>query len=482
MPDDGNPGERPMSLTRTLCEKIAATDFEAIGPSALAAARQLVLDGMAVAVAGSGEPPIKILAEHYRSLGGTPEASVIGRGFRTSSVTAAAINGASMHVLDFEPMWSPANHALSTTLPAILALAQVRAATGREIVTALVKGCEIQGWIREASGQYEPRGHKFHPPGAVGPLGAAVAAGHLLLLDAGKLAHALGIAASRCGSLLSNVGTMTKSTHCGHAAALGLESALLAERGFTANTETFDAPAGYADAFYAGSFQPEKLLGFGPPFRVVRPGYALKMFPSQFGTHFVITAGIELHQKIGDPAAIQAVRITTPVMPYVDRPKPATGLAGKFSLQYAAASSLLDGRVTIATFHDARRFAPDVEALLPKVSLQMDPAIPARFEKMHIELEVTLRDGRTLRARCNGPRGIWGGDPVAPEEHLAKVRDCLSVRLAPGPVEQCVALAAAIDQLDSGGVAALLALVEGSGADAGATLPAAGERQDHVRL
>lgn len=473
-----------MSLTRELCEKIAATDFEAMGQPALAAARQLTLDGLAVAVAGSGEPPITILAEHYRSLGGTPEASVIGRGFRTSSVTAAAINGASMHVLDFEPMWSPANHALSTTLAAILALAQKRALTGREVVTALVKGCEIQGWIREASGQYEPRGHKFHPPGAVGPMGAAVAAGHLLGLDAGKLAHALGIAASRCGSLLSNVGTMTKSTHCGHAAALGLESALLADRGFTANPETFDAPGGYADAFYAGTFQPEKMLGFGPPFRVVQPGYALKMFPSQFATHFVITAGIELRQKIGDPSTIQAVRITGPVMPYVDRPKPATGLAGKFSVQYAAASSLLDGRVTIATFHDARRFAPDMEVLLPKVSLHMDPAIPARFEKMHIELEVALKDGRTLHTRCDGPRGIWGGDPVSPDEHLVKVRDCLSARFAPDEVEQCATLAGRIDQLDSNGVAALLALLEGSGADAGAPPKSAAEgyreRQDDV--
>jgi aconitate decarboxylase len=449
-----------MSLTRDLSEIIAATDFDALGEPAVAAARQLVLDGIAVAAAGSKEEPIRILAEHYRSLGGAPEASVIGRGFRTSSVAATAINGAAMHVLDFEPMWSPPNHALSTTLSAILALAQIRASSGRDVVTALVKGCEIQGWIREASGQYEPQHLKFHPPGAVGPMGAAVAAGHLLRLDAGKLAHALGIAASRCGSVLANAGTMTKSTHCGHAAALGLESALLAERGFTANAETFDVPQGYADAFYAGTFQPEKLRGFGPPFRVVQPGYALKMFPSQYATHFVITAGIELHDRIGDPRAIEAVRITAPTMAYVDRPKPATGLAGKFSFQYAAASSLLDGTVTIRTFSDARRFAPDMEALLAKVSLFMDPAIPSRLEAMHVELAVTLGDGRTFHTRCHGPRGIWGGDPITPEAHLVKVRDCLAARFAPPEIERCVALGGAIDRLDARGVAELMALLE----------------------
>lgn len=451
-----------MGLTTDLCKVIASTDFDTLSEPAVAAARQLVVDGIAVALAGSQERPITILAEHYRSLGGAPDVSAIGRGFRTSMIAATALNGAAMHVLDFEPMWSPANHALSTTLPAILAVAQCRGANGRDVVAALVKGIEIQGWLREASGQYEARTITFHPPGAVGPMGAAVGAAHLLGLDAVKTAHALGIAASRCGSVLANAGTMTKSTHCGHAAALGLEAALLAERGFTANEDIFEASHGYGDALCPGTFEPEKLLAFGPPFRIVTPGYALKMFPSQYGTHFVIRAALELQRQIGDPRAIRTVKISAPMMDYVDRPRPATGLAGKFSLQYAAASALLDGRVTIATFQDGRRFAPDMETMLGKITLEMDPAMPARFEAMHVDVVVTLEDGRTLHSRCHRPRGIWGGAPVPPEEHLTKVRDCLSVRFAPAEVKRCLALSSDIDRLDAGSVAALLALLEGA--------------------
>jgi 2-methylcitrate dehydratase PrpD len=449
-----------MSLTGDLSKTIVATDFDTLGEPAVAAARQLVLDGIAVAVAGAREQPIRILADHHRSLGGTPEVSVIGHGFRTSSVAATAINGAAMHVLDFEPMWSPATHALSTTLPAILALAQSRGAGGRDVVAALVKGIEIQGWLREASGQFESTVVRFHPPGAVGPMGSAVAAAHLLRLDADALAHALGIAASRCGSVLANAGTMTKSTHCGQAAALGLDAALLAARGFTANAEIFEAPRGYGETLCPGTFQAEKLRGFGPPFRVVQPGYALKMFPSQFGTHFVITAGLDLHRQIADPRAIRSVRIRGPVMDYVDRPRPATGLAGKFSFQYAAASSLLDGRVTIATFTDARRFAPDMEAMLGKITLEKDSAIPGRFESMFVDVAVTLDDGRTIETRCRGPRGIWGGSPVPVEDHLVKVRDCLSVGLPPAAVERCVELGSRIDRLDPSGVAELVSVLE----------------------
>jgi len=224
-----------MGLTATLCERIAGLRHGDIGPEALAAGRRLVLDGLGVAVAGvSEEDAVPILARTLRALGGAPVSTAIACGFRIDPVRAAAINGAAMHVLDFEPMWSPATHALSVTLPVALALAEARSLPGREVLAALIKGIEIQGWLREASGQYTPDVLQFHPPGLVGPMGAVAVAGHLLGLDPARLANAFGIAGSRAGTLFGNVGTMTKSAHCGQAAAMGLEAALLAEAGFTA--------------------------------------------------------------------------------------------------------------------------------------------------------------------------------------------------------------------------------------------------------
>jgi len=117
----------------------------------------------------------------------------------------------------------------------------------------------------------------------------------------------------------------------------------------------FEAAQGYVPAFYDNGFKIEEMLGFGrAPFRIVDPGYAIKMFPSQFGTHFGITAGLELHPQIPDATAIRRVLLTAPVMTYVNRPRPKKGLEGKFSLQYTAASALLDGKVGIRTFTDER--------------------------------------------------------------------------------------------------------------------------------
>jgi aconitate decarboxylase len=451
-----------MGLTADLCERIASLGYRDIPEPALAAARRLVLDGLAVGVAGvSEEDAVPIMARTLRALGGNPVATVIGCGFRTDPVRAAAINGSAMHVLDFEPMWSPATHALSVTLPVALGLAEARGLGGEDVLTALVKGLEIQGWLREASGQYTPDVLQFHPPGLVGPMGAVVVAAHLLKLDPLRMANAFGIAGSRAGSLFGNVGTMTKSAHCGQAAAMGLEAALLAEAGFTGDTETFESPLGYANSFYKGTFKPDVMAGYGTgAWRVAEPGYAIKMFPSQFGTHFGITAGLEMHRRVADIGAVKAVTLIGPVMPYVNRPFPETGLSGKFSLQYTMASALLDGHVGIHTFTEDKLHRPEMQALLGKVTLEMDKAIPARFETMHVRLRVELNDGSVLETRCDGPRGMWGQAPIAAADHLVKVRDCLRTTLADDAVERVVALGSRIDTLTPADVAAMMGLVQ----------------------
>jgi aconitate decarboxylase len=435
--------------TKKLCERIVGITHKDLPPDAIARARQLFLDGLAVAVAGTiQEEPPAILAAHAKEMGGIAVSTVIGFDFKTTPVQAAYVNGSSMHVLDFEPMWSPANHQLSTSLPGILALAEYRDMDGREAATALVKGIEMMGWLREGSGQFEGNAIRFHPPGLVGPMGSAVAAGHMMGLAPEQLQAAIGMAASRCGSLLANAGTMTKSTHCGLACSLGVDAALLAARGFGAHMEILETPRGYVDMFFGGKFDYETMLAkFGPPFRVVTPGYAIKMFPSQFGTHFVITAALALHKKIGDPKRIKKIRITTPDMPYVNRPKPVTGLAGKFSWQYTTVCALLDGKVTMSSFEDEHRFSPAVEAMLDKVEVTPDESIPASFEKLHIVTEVTLDDGTTLTERCDGPRGKWGTSPIPPEEHMVKVRDCLSTRLKERDRERLIELGNSFEQL-----------------------------------
>jgi aconitate decarboxylase len=454
-----------VSITGQLCEKIVATTTDSLGEAAIAKARQLVLDGIAVAVAGARiEEAPKILAEYLRGQRSKPACSALGFGFRLAPVPAALLNAASMHVLDFEPMWTPATHALSPALAPALALAESIGANGRDVLAAVAKGVEIQGWIRQACGHIESRDFKFHPPGMVGPIGAAVVASHLLKLDATTLANAIGIATSRCGSLTSNTGTMTKSTHCGYAASLGLESALLAASGFTGDEEAFDGPRGYTAIFLPEHFDREMLLSFGPPFRLVDPGFTLKIFPCKFTTHYGITAALAARRRIPSAAAIRAIRMLAPVVPTGDRPHPRTGLEGKFSVQYTVAAALLDGAVTLASFTDERLNRPDMQALLGKIAVTMTPDITTQYNAgRYVELEIELADGTIVRERCERPRGSWGAEPISGAEHMVKVRDCLAGSLTPSAIDECVELGNSFEKLDSNRVRRMLALACGEG-------------------
>ncbi len=454
-----------MTITRRLCEKIAATTSDRMSDAAIAKARQLVLDGVAVAVAGARiETAPKVLASYLRGQASKPECSALGFGFRLAPVPAALLNATAMHVLDFEPMWTPATHALSPALSPALMLAESTGADGREVLAAVIKGVEIQGWIRQACGHVESRDFKFHPPGMVGPIGAVVAASHLLKLDAAALANAIGIATSRCGSLTSNTGTMTKSTHCGYAASLGLESALLAAHGFTGDQEAFDSNSGYAATFLPPQFDPDMLRCFGAPFRLVDPGFTLKIFPCKFTTHYGITAALAARGRIPSVDAVRAVRMLAPVVPTGDRPHPKTGLEGKFSVQYTLAAALIDGAVTLASFTDARLHRREMQALLGKIAVTMTPDITTQYNAgRYVDLEIELADGAIVRERCERPRGSWGAEPISDAEHIVKVRDCLAGSLAPSAMDECLELGSRFEHLDGKGVRRMLALACGEG-------------------
>jgi len=395
--------------------------------------RLLLLDGLAVAIAGAHEPGPSILAKLAQRDVPVGPARVIGKGFSTGVVQAARINGASMHVLDFEPMWNPPNHALSPLLPALLAVAQWREARGygmqgNALLRALAKGVEAQGRLRLASGQIEPSKLTMHPPGAVGPLAAALACADLMALPHEQAVAAVGMAASRCGSVLANVGTMTKALHCGDAAANGAEAAMLAAEGFTANVDAIGSPRGWGPALFGATFEPHHLTAALDTARALVPGPAWKLFPSQFATHFVITAALELRANNPDVnwgEQIERIELRTPVMHYIDRPKPETGLDGKFSWQYTTTVALLDGQIEPKSFSQDRRFSDDVVGLLEKIELKSDATISGRLDQMHVELKVVLRGGRELLQRCDAPLGSWTR-PVGPEKIREKARGLMT--------------------------------------------------------
>jgi aconitate decarboxylase len=427
--------ESDMSLTREFVERLK--EWPANSNRLMARCRQLLIDGLAVGSAGAAEPGPSMMASLVSEDGCTGACSLIGKTQRASVTAAARVNGMAMHVLDFEPMWSPPNHAVSPLLPALLALAEIAESSstsyqGAALLRAFAKGIEAQGRLRLSSRQFEPGHLKLHPPGLVGPIATALACADFLQLTLEQTTMAVGIAASRTGGLMANIGSHTKALHCGDAAAHGVESALLARRGFLADPDALGGPRGWGHAFFADGFDTTPLLAPLDTGRAIDPGPAWKLFPSQYATHFVITAALDARLQTGALEAHQIARVVlhVPYMPYIDRSHPHTGLDGKFSWQYTTAIALLDGRVDQASFKDKRRFSDDVAGLLDRMELIPDTTISGRLDQMHIDLTLHLTDGRTIVTRCDAPLGSWRR-PVEDEMVDGKARQLLASTLSP---------------------------------------------------
>src|SRR5260370_8077118 len=132
-------------------------------------------------------------------------------------------------------------HPSVAILPGLLALAELRPSSGREVIPAFAAGYETACRIGAAlqPGHYNLG---FHSTGTVGAFGAAAACARLLGLDSEATAMAFGIAGTQAAGLKSQFGTMCKPLHAGKAAQNGLLAARLAARGFSTPAHTPDSP------------------------------------------------------------------------------------------------------------------------------------------------------------------------------------------------------------------------------------------------
>jgi len=119
-------------------------------------------------------------------------------------------------------------------IPAALAVAEAAGVSCEEFLTAVVAGYELA--IRAGVRQHA-RWPMYHGSGSWGAVGAAVAAARLLRLDHDQFAHAVGLAEYHgpIALIMRTVAepAMTKDG-IGWGAMVGVSSAMLAQRGFTA--------------------------------------------------------------------------------------------------------------------------------------------------------------------------------------------------------------------------------------------------------
>ena len=425
-----------MEVTKKFAEYVTTAGLEDFPPEAVAAAKAAIIDCLGCMLAGSKEPLADVLCDYAGGLGGTPSATVVGRGFRTSTPEAALINGAMSHALDYDDVtFITKTHPSAVLIPAALPLAEEMGATGGEMLLAYLLGFEVACAVGDAisPAYYDDLG--WHPTGPLGTLGAAAAASRLLGLDAGQTAMAISLAASQAAGLRQNFGTMTKPYHAGAACRSGITAAKLVQAGFTASPDALEGRFGFMRAFSGGSgYDPNKAAAsIGSRCYMVESGIEIKKYPCCGSAHLALDATAKLlaHESF---TAEQVDRID--VLVDFDPPRslihsrPTGGLEGKFSMQYCLAAEILDGRIGLGSFTDEQVMRPEAQGLIPRIEMRRHPGHEGQLSwtEAYNQVEVHTRDGRVLTERAErATAGALRG--VTMEDVRVKFLDCAGVAL-----------------------------------------------------
>jgi 2-methylcitrate dehydratase PrpD len=319
-----------------------------------------------------------------------PQSSVLGRGDKVDMASAALVNGITSHTFDFDDTHlKTIIHPAGPVASALLALAEVTGASGREVIDALVLGIDVSCRIGNCMyPEHYDRG--WHITGSTGTLGAAAGCARLLKLDEQHTAWALGIAASQPIGMREQFGTMTKPFHPGGAARAGLTSALLAKNGFTASPKAIEAPRGYAQVVSPKCDWNEITGELGQRFEISFNTY--KPFACGIVIHPTIDAATQLRARGVKAEDVEKVELKVHplVLELTGKKEPQDGLQGKFSVYHGFAAGLVFGRASEGEYDDAIVTREDMVALRRKVVAIVDEKI----DEAAADVTVHLKGGR----------------------------------------------------------------------------------------
>ena len=405
---------------------------------AFAVAHNALIDTLACMIAGARQSAIQRLYALVSHWGEGP-ATIIGYSKSLASPWAALVNGASAHVLDYDDNFDPAKaHASAVLVPALLAVGQERDCTIGELLDAYIVGLQVMGHVGQSVNPFH-RNRGWHATATMGAIGVAAGVARLLRLDPEQTAHAISMATSRAGGFMSQFGTDTKPLHAGFAASGGVQSALMAQAGLTAGSNTLDGDHGLRKLMVGPDVEDRarEMIGrdehgqstsFVPgrvadPLHILAYGLKVKRFPNCGSVHRALDGTLELLEtyKLGEDHVEQIlVRAPASHLRNLQYENPQTPSEARFSLEYNLAVALHQGQVGLADFTPEAIARPEIRASFAKIAKEP-------VEKLETEFPTQV----LMRTTAGETHSLEVAMPVGSRQHplsraqlLDKLDDC----------------------------------------------------------
>ena len=377
----------------------------------------MVADCLGVTGAGMQEPEMAAYARIHMGSAASGNAWVIGAGVRSNALCAAFLNGiaGTWHELD-EGHTLAKGHPAIQLFPAALAVAQEEHVSGLELLAAIAIGYEVSSRINRA-GRIRPG---IHPHGTFGVIGAALAVARMRRLPAGDYRRLINIAAGLpLASSYNSIqdGATVRNVFTGHSAFMGINAVRFTEAGFTGEKDGVRTTFG---TVLGDAFEPEvALAGLGTDWMTAN-GY-FKLQPTARSIHPAIDAvedavGKAPGKRIA-PERVTDIRVRTFGSAAQKKQKDIrTAFGAKFSIPFAVATFIVNGRATLDCFDDDDVANPLIQTLLGKVDLAEDVAMTQAYPgKQPCTVEIRLENGESYEGRCDIVRGEPGKPNVIGE-------------------------------------------------------------------
>ena len=416
------------TISQSIAEHVVACNYAALPASAIAAAKRLMLDTLAVAWAGSNAPGSGGVHDLLVADGGRGDSSVWAYGGRLPATSATFLNSMFGGALDYDGVGTV--HADVVALPAALAMAEREHASGRDFLAAFVIGSDL---CARFGGSITGQHKGWFTTSIYGVFGAAATAAKLMRLDATATQHALGIALSQAaGTQQSNIEqALTKRIQGALAARAGVFSALLAGLGITAPREAIEGKFGLYALYQEGN--PRKILdGLGERFE--HENTAIKKYPCCACSHASLEAALALVREYDlKPADVTGIEVTH--SPFMHRlvgapfnPGDNPQVSAQFSVQYAVACALARRRMSVADLEDSAILDPAIRDIAQRVRIVIDDS--NQSSRNPATVTMTTREHGTI-ARTTEKFPWSPQDPPSAAALQEKLDACFAAGIAP---------------------------------------------------
>jgi 2-methylcitrate dehydratase PrpD len=393
----------------------AAYDLEPTAAE-LEAARRLVGDTLACAVAGSADPVVAGLGSTVPDQPGGVR--MPGSGRTVSAGDAQLLLSASIRALDLNDIFSARNnhHPSEIAIPPVLAQAALEDMSIGHLLDGVVRAYRVSLGVGELWSGLLRTG--WAPTATLGRISGALIGSFLRGASAEQAVHAAAIGAVTAptlGVVFRGQLSSAKSLVNGMAARAAWEAAAMASAGLTGPLDALEGEGGFERMI--GSHRLDSLPSVGVL------DVSLKAYPTVFTAHAAIAAAIELAGtvtldevasiEIGVPDAVANMAAPASKWTITTREE------AQFSLPVTVAIALIAGGCSLGDIERAIEQPAQATATLARMRVLSDPDADG-YEGGWVRL--TLRDGSTRIARRATPPG-HPQTPLSADEIRTKVRD-----------------------------------------------------------